>query len=275
VIVSEVMKRHVFCLLTDFGLADPYVCQMKARILSEIEDAFFLDISHQIDAHNLYQGGFFLASTWEYLPRDCIVLAVVDPGVGSERDILIILKDNKWLICPDNGVVSELLYRHPSREEIYRLRRGFFRGAVSSTFHGRDVFAPVAIELARGKGATEMGEPLSRAQISTLEMEEISLQGGRLSARIIHIDRFGNCVLNIPSCWWTSLRVRERIFLRGPVEIPLWIVMNYSSIPPGDAGILDGSQGYLELAMNQESFARRYNMSIGDRCILDLGIYAR
>jgi len=265
------MGRYVFCLLTDFGLKDPYVCQMKGRILSEVEDAIFLDISHEIQAHNIYQGGFFLASSWEYLPKGSVVVAVVDPGVGSGRKILILSKDNRWVVCPDNGLVSELLSRHPSQNAFFFAKEEVIAPKASSTFHGRDIFAPLAVRLVRGDAVDDFALSCREEDVKKLDLNEIKLEGEKLRSIVIHIDKFGNCVLNIPSCWWPSISLRRQIFLKDPLQLPLWVSKSYFAIPKGEAGIVEGSQGYLELSMNQRSFADFYGISIGDVCVLDLG----
>ncbi len=265
------MGGYVFCLLTDFGLRDPYVCQMKGRILSEIQDAIFLDISHEIQSHNIYQAGFFLASTWEYLPKGSIVIGVVDPGVGSNREILILSKDSRRVICPDNGLVTELLSRHPSNTLFFFARQEIMGQCISSTFHGRDIFAPLAVRLARGELLENLAVACTEEEIKTLALNEIELEREKLRSIVIHIDKFGNCVLNIPSCWWPSIALRRQIFLKEPLKLPLWVSKSYFAIPPEEAGIVEGSQGYLELAMNQKSFAHYYGISIGDVCVLDLG----
>ncbi len=265
------MAGCVFCLLTDFGLKDPYVCQVKGQILSEVREAIFLDISHEIEAHNIYQAGFFLASSWEYIPKESVVLAVVDPGVGSKRRILLLFKDSRWVVCPDNGLVSELLSRHPSRNLFFFVRECVIASSVSATFHGRDIFVPIALRLARGDRVEDFAVPCGEDQIKKLPLNDVRLKGGELRGLVIHIDRFGNCVLNIPSWWWPSISLRRRIFLKTPLRIPLQVSKSYFAIPPEEVGIVEGSQGYLELAMNQRSFADCYGISIGDICLLDLG----
>jgi hypothetical protein len=256
----------IIALLTDFGLQDPYVGQMKAAVLRELPECRILDLTHGVQPHNVLQAGFFLAASWRYLPRGTVCLAVVDPGVGSGRRILLLRKEEKYVLAPDNGLVSLLLEPDGPRE-IRDLAGEWLRGA-SATFHGRDVFVPAGLRLLQGEAPESLGQPLGEEDILRLPAAAPRWESGRLEACLLHIDRFGNCVLNLASSIWAALLGGSRITLLRPQHRPVHPVRAYADIPPGELGLLAGSQGYLELAVNQASCAEMLQAAIGQSCRL-------
>jgi len=259
-----------FFLLTDFGLSDPYVGQMKAAIRSRVPEAGFLDLSHGVRPHNIVQAAFFLASSWPYLPRGSTGLAVVDPGVGTSRSILLLRQDERSVLAPDNGLIGLLLDSRPGCR-VWRMHSLPPEQAVSSTFHGRDVFAPLACQLAQGEDPSLLGEPMDPAICWNTPGSRPHLEGNRVQAGVVHVDRFGNCVLNIPeSDWRDYFRGRRGVALLEPVSRSLAMVRSYSDIPADGVGLLPGSQGYLELAVDRASCAKRLGLRSGDRVVLRL-----
>jgi hypothetical protein len=259
----------VFGLLTDFGERDPYRGQLASVLLRRCPSCQILDLSHQVDPHNILQGAFFLRASWPFLPRGCIVLGVVDPGVGSSRDIVLFRSGREYVLAPDNGLL-ELMLRDVSPDGLWWLRTERYPEA-SYTFHGRDVFAPLAAELAEGRDPDRLGERLDGQDLLRLPFAEAGLEKGRIEARLLHVDRFGNCVLNIPeSAWGDRILEGERADLVEPAAISVAAVRAYSAIPVGSAGILPGSQGYLELALDRASCADHLGLKIGDRVVLRL-----
>ncbi len=257
----------IFGLLTDFGERDPYRGQLASVLLRRSPSCQILDLSHQIDPHNILQGAFFLRASWPWLPRGCIVLAVVDPGVGSSRDIVLFRSGEGCILAPDNGIL-ELMFRDVPPHGLWRVRTERPSGA-SFTFHGRDVFAPLAADLAEGSAPDSLGEKLSPDHVVRLPFAEASLEQGRIEARILHVDRFGNCVLNIPeSAWGATIREGEEAELVEPAALSVAAVRAYSAIPEGGVGVLPGSQGYLELAVDRASCAERLGLGTGDRVVL-------
>ncbi|MCF8086360.1 MAG: SAM-dependent chlorinase/fluorinase [Desulfohalobiaceae bacterium] len=259
----------IFGLLTDFGDRDPYRGQLASVLLRRNPSCQILDLSHQVDPHNIPQGAFFLRASWPWLPRGCIVLAVVDPGVGSSRDIVLLRSRREYVLAPDNGLL-DLLLRDVSPDGLWRLGTKRYSGA-SSTFHGRDVFAPLAADLAEGRDPDRLGERLAGQDLVRLPFGEAEVEGNRLEARVLHVDRFGNCVLNIPeSAWKNVFGGRDGADLLEPVSVFVTLVRAYNDIPPGSAGLLPGSQGYLELAVDRASCAERLGLESGDRVVLRL-----
>ncbi len=261
---------QLFALLTDFGLQDPYVGQMKSVILQGYGQCSFLDISHQVRAHNIRQGAFFLAATWPYLPERTICLAVVDPGVGTKRPILLMAKDSKYLLAPDNGL-SSLLCQLPGKMQFWHLSPGQFLENCSPTFHGRDIFAPMAVRLAQGNLFQSLTKAITSETIVQLPKSEPGLSNKRLEAVVIHIDRFGNCVLNIAIADWAKTMEQMSDFeCLYPRSGRVFVRSNYADIPASGLGIIPGSQGFYELAGNQDSCADRLGLEIGDACLFQL-----
>jgi S-adenosylmethionine hydrolase len=253
-----------FFLLTDFGLQDPYVGQLKAVLLSQFPQTGILDLSHGVRAHNICQAGFFLASSWPYLPKESIGLAVIDPGVGTERSILLFQQDGKSVLVPDNGLLDLLVHRQADGR-VWRMHSQAIKQRVSSTFHGRDIFAPLACQLAHGRDPSQLGAEVSLAECCSPVFFGPSLSDGRVKAVVVHVDHFGNCVVNLSSERWVkNLPADGPIHLEHPRQETIYPVSTYAQIQESGIGILAGSQGYLELACNQHSCARYLGLDIGD-----------
>ena len=265
------MPGPIFALLTDFGLQDPYVAQMKAVLLNGAPGCGFLDISHEVQPQGIHQAGFFLAATYLYLPRTTICLAVVDPGVGTRRRILCLEKQGRSVLAPDNGLLS-LLLQEPGENRIYDASPGLREEGHSKTFHGRDVFAPLGLRLA----AVEPGQRCPGPEVSPESLVRLPLAAGRgtgpeVRATVIHIDRFGNCVLDLGAgAWSPRLYPGKQLDLFAPQEDTIRVVETYARIPMGKTGLLQGSQGYFELACNQRSCAERLGLTIGDQVMFTI-----
>ncbi|MGM0424563.1 MAG: SAM hydrolase/SAM-dependent halogenase family protein [Thermodesulfobacteriota bacterium] len=260
----------VFALLTDFGLQDPYVGQMKAVLLSRAGECSILDISHSVRPQDVFQAGFFLASSWPYLPLGSICLAIVDPGVGTERRILILAKQDRVVLAPDNGLLTQVM--DLSGENHFFLPSDLPQAeGISPTFHGRDVFAPLAASLALDNSLAAPGEPLPASQVIRLPTAQPTRKGGQITAHVQHVDRFGNCILTLNLAnWSTRLLDLQGLYLLEPAQIQVLPVQNYSTLPRGRVGLLPGSQGFLELAVNQDSCARALGLSPGSEVVFQL-----
>ncbi len=188
------MKRSkVITLTTDFGQLDSYVGTMKGVILSIAPEAKLVDISHQVPPGDIDEAAFLLKGAVPYFPPGSVHLAVVDPGVGTSRRPIIVATKTQLLVGPDNGILSDFLHDacayHLNREE-------FFLDRTSNTFHGRDIFAPVAAHLCRGIRPEEIGDPVQDPV--RIERASPEIKKNRIIGKVIHIDRFGNLVTNIP-----------------------------------------------------------------------------
>src|SRR2546427_2025833 len=186
---------RVVTLLSDFGLGDGYVAQMKGTILDLCPNAVITDISHDVERHNIPMGSFLLETTVPYFPKGTIHVAVVDPGVGSARKAIVIECNAGLLIGPDNGLMARASEKL-GLKSIHEIReKEFQRTPVSSTFHGRDVFAYVAGLIASGRRAEEVGPRLSK--LEKLNLSPPVLSGKKLVCQVLHVDVFGNVITDV------------------------------------------------------------------------------
>jgi S-adenosyl-L-methionine hydrolase (adenosine-forming) len=241
-------------LLSDFGLRDGYVAQMKGTILSLCPDAIITDISHDVERHDIPMGSFILETTAPYFPKDTIHVAVVDPGVGSPRKGIVIECEKALFVGPDNGLMARASEKL-GLKSIYEIReKEFQRTPVSSTFHGRDVFAHTAGLIASGRRPREVGPKVSK--LEKLNLVTPNLSGKSLTCHVLHVDAFGNVITNVEE----EMVQRMHVKVGETVEIRSWTrklqaqyVRSYSEVDKGSVALLLGSQGFLELAVRERS----------------------
>jgi S-adenosylmethionine hydrolase len=244
----------VIVLLTDFGLQDPYVGQMKGALLRAAPQAAIVDLCHEVAPQDIAQAAFLLQASYRHFPDAGVFVAVVDPGVGSGRDILVARLGDRYFLAPDNGLLTFLL-----DEDAAWWRVGASFPDASRTFHGRDIFAPLAARLASGESPESFAAPLEAGETERLDSPWAVEKNGVLDCRVLHVDRFGNCLLNLREgrpmhpgrAWRTNdgLEIRE--------------VQTYSDLAPGSVGLIRGSQGVMELAVNGGSCASALKLSPG------------
>lgn len=241
----------VITLLTDFGLQDEYAGVMKGVILSVHPPAVIVDISHQIDPQDVMQAAHMLCSSWPYFPAGTVHVIVVDPGVGGKRGILAAQREGHLFLAPDNGILS-LLAEDGNFKSLIRVENSmYFRNTVSRTFHGRDIFAPVAAHLSMGVKPENLGRPVDLTQIKQMESEKPSVsEKGELIGKIVSTDRFGNLISNI------SEELLSRFGKHRRVEIHLasckieGLSESYDSAATGQPLAIIGSRGLLEISVN-------------------------
>jgi len=260
----------ILTLLTDFGTADYYVAAVKGTVLRLAPGTTVVDISHQVPPGDVESTAFLLAAAAPSFPDGSVHLAVVDPGVGSGRRILAARTTAALFLAPDNGLLGPVL---DAALEVRAVERSdLFLPAPGATFHGRDRFAPVAAWLLRGGALSELGPAVS---------DPVRLPGvspprrspGGIRGRVAHVDRYGNLVTDLPAAWLPSgfaaaLSTGKCHAQVGDLAVTR-LVTHYAEIPPGEAAILVGSLGTLELSMNGEDLARRWSVARGAR--VDLG----
>jgi S-adenosyl-L-methionine hydrolase (adenosine-forming) len=251
--------KPLITLLTDFGSQDYFVGAMKGIILSRSPNAQIVDITHEIPPQDIHAAAFALLVCYKDFPAGTIHVAVVDPGVGSDRRAILIECGEQRFVGPDNGVFSWICEREGSWRAIHLTNRKFFREPVSATFHGRDIFAPVAAALSNGVPAEELGKEGSN--IVRLESLAPKAVDARIEARVIHIDHFGNCVTNL-----TTEHLDEASFAAGAS-----LVLNNREITSfrrffaeaandrDELFCIFGSAGFLEIAARNSSAARILN----------------
>ena len=252
----------IITLLTDFGGSDYFVGAMKGVILSINPGATIVDITHGIPPQDIETAAFNLLSCYRDFPAGTIHVAVVDPGVGSARRAIIVECANQLFVGPDNGLFSWICEREADWKATQVTNQKFFRKPVSNTFHGRDIFAPVAAALSRGHSSQEFGLAVADiVQLPPLEAETID--ENTVEGRVIHIDRFGNCVTNIS---------RER--LESPSVAMSWrIILNEREIDSFHSFFADssfnevfaivGSAGFIEVCVRNGSAAKLLNVKRG------------
>jgi S-adenosylmethionine hydrolase len=247
-------------LTTDFGLKDPYAAEMKGVILTINPNAKIIDLTHGVDKFNIRMGAFILASAAPYFPRGTVHLAVVDPGVGTERRAIVVQTKNAFFVGPDNGVLM-LATQQQGIEHIYELSNPkFMLPHVSSTFHGRDIFAPAAAYLDSDTAPAEFGAEVT--QPVTPKFASVERKNDVLIGEVLHVDGFGNTITNIPGASVQANTVKVSLH---HVSLQLPLTKTYAQTKPKEAAALIGSHGFLELALNQGSFAEKFRVNSGDR----------
>lgn len=262
---AAVRRRPPIAILTDFGYRDHYVGAMKAVIATLAPDARVIDVTHGIPAQSVVAGALALRECWRYFPADTIFLCVVDPGVGTARLGLAIETDTgARFVAPDNGLVS-LAVEQAGLKRAVELRSVRYRlSKVSSTFHGRDIFAPAAAWLWRGKPLDAMGPRL--AEIRRLSLGEPLLRERKLVGAVVYVDGFGNLVTNIGRDALARLQAGfpgRRLSVRIGRGAPLTIVNAYGDAPQGAALATFGSFELLEIAVRDASAAERFGAAQG------------
>lgn len=237
----------VITLTSDFGLQDPFVGVMKGRIYSHFPTAKVVDLTHEIVAHWPAEAGFWLRRAFPYFPAGSVHVAVVDPGVGTARDIVLIESKQHWFLAPDNGLLAPIV-EHDSAARIWRVSNERLQALglprPSSTFHGRDIFAPVAAELAAGRWRAEtIAERIDSVIPAWVDEPEVGYSG--INGVVITIDHFGNLLTNIDSSLLERW-VEPRVYI-GQSILPLR--RTYGDVAPGQAVALINSFGVVEIAV--------------------------
>ena len=247
--------RPIVTLLSDFGLADSYVAAMKAVLIRECPDARLIDVTHQVPRHDVLCGSITLERAVDGFPTGTVHLAVVDPGVGGDRRLLIARINGQLVVCPDNGLITWAWRMHgggDAHELTWRPKR-----TPSHTFHGRDIFAPAAGRLAAGAPLEELGRPIADPVL--LDIAPANEPASR--GRVIHLDHFGNATTNIPvevlgPKPQATVHVNRRTI--GKLKKTYW------DVAPGKPLALIGSSGLLEIAVRDGSAKDDLKVRVGD-----------
>lgn len=263
----------VVTLLTDFGTADYFAGAMKGAVLCVNPRAQVIDITHDIPAHDIEAGAFTLLAAYESFPAGTVHVAVVDPGVGSERRALLVAAREHLFVGPDNGLLSYVCEREQGARAFHLNEARFFRRGVSATFHGRDVFAPVAGALAKGTRAEELGTVVTDyVRLAPLAPQRSAPD--ELSGRVIHIDRFGNLITNISRADVEEMWVGDEfaggacLALGGREVSAFRRTFADGAGTPGEVFAVWGSAGFLEVVAYCDSAARLLGARRGDQLML-------
>jgi hypothetical protein len=258
------MPRPI-ALLTDFGSADAYAGIMKGVILTRCPGATLFDLTHEIAPQDVFGGALALASAVRYCPTDTIFLAVVDPGVGSDRRAICLESGGRCFVGPDNGLLWPGAAALGAPEARVLDQPGYWLPDPGATFHGRDVFAPVAAALAHGAAPAQLGTAV--ADPVRLEVPRPERRSGGIHGEIIHIDRFGNAVTNIRPVdvgdgnQAFTIEVGGR-FITGPAKC-------YRTVCPGEPTIVLGSWGYFEVAIRDGAASLLLGLQRGCPVVVD------
>ncbi len=259
----------IITLTTDFGLVDSYVGAMKGVILGLAPDARIVDISHHVPPQNVQEAAYILQGAAPFFPRGTIHVVVVDPGVGSQRRPIAVQTSDAFFVGPDNGVFSFLLAPlagggretgdHAQTRAIHLDSPGYWLPFVSRTFHGRDIFAPVAAHLAAGVAFDALGTAIDDPVLLPFSQPR-RLADGSIRAHVAHIDHFGNLVSDLPAAWLTGRRWLFRVAgqqIDGSVH-------SYAAVDPKQLLALVGSDARLEIAIRDGNAAQRLDVGIGE-----------
>ena len=242
-------------LLTDFGHADHYVGVLHAVLEREAPGVVRLDLGHDLDAGDIWAASFQLRCAWPHLPGGCVVVAVIDPGVGTSRRGVALAVGDRFLVAPDNGLATAI---GPAAEVVTLDSHRMGLEEPSATFHGRDLFAPAAARLAAGADLLSLGEEYVADSLLSCPLPAPVRAGSRIEGTILHVDRFGNLVTNVRAEDHTD--VTTAAFVGRTARL----VRAYADAQPDEVVLLEGSAGYLELAINCGSAADATSLERGD-----------
>ena len=273
------MSRPIITLTTDFGMKDSYVGAMKGVILDIAPDATIVDVTHEVERHNIREAAYVLATASKFFPTHAIHVAVVDPGVGSARRPLALCTPRGTYISPDNGALSHVLngFGHVSHTteagaipayaktpegcHAYELDNpSFWLPQVTRTFHGRDIFAPSAAHLANGADVSEMGSVVE--SIACLPESALSYDNGTVTGAVVHSDIYGNLITNIPS---DALGNEPEIHV---LDYTISGLSDSYQESVGELMAIIGSQDTLEIAVGEGDARTFLNASVGDRVVV-------
>jgi S-adenosylmethionine hydrolase len=261
----------VIALFTDFGTRDAYVAQLKGAILSIHPTAQLVDLTHEVGAFDVRAAAYLLDASARYFPARTICVAVVDPGVGTaRRPVLLVTRAEKYYVGPDNGLFTRVIEREGFQAAYMLTQSAYFLPQVSATFHGRDLFGPVAAHLARGVKPAQFGPRL--AELMRLAYARPQRLGETVVGEVIHLDHYGNIATNIPSEMlthlvlgqWLTLSLAERTHVLPWVEA-------YEAAPQDQLVCLINSNDACEIALPHGNAAACLAVQVGDRVALKPG----
>lgn len=257
--MSQMSSGRLVTLLSDFGLQDVYVGVMKGTIAQINPTLTIIDLTHQIPPQDIAAGRFHLMNAFPYFPKETVHVAVVDPGVGSERRAIAIQLQNGFLVGPDNGLFSGILNQHWAIAAVELTNSNYWRTSeLSATFHGRDIFAPVGAHLASGVPLEELGIAIDLASLKQIPLADCTKTEGAIAGTIQHIDHFGNLITNIPGHAVVGKRWSVAI-----AEFTIPGKQTYADSPPGNLFALVGSHGWVEVAVSGGSAYAQLHSPVG------------
>ena len=258
----DLAPSHLITLMTDFGTSDHYVGVMKGVVLNINPQIQIVDITHAIPPQDVHGAAFLIDSAYSYFPTGTIHVVVVDPGVGSSRRVIVCQTPTAYFVCPDNGLLTHILRNEEPICTVAVENSTYFLPQVSNTFHGRDIFAPVAAHLSRGIPIGKLGSRVE--QPVQLPVPKPQVTEKAVIGHVIWIDSFGNLVTNISRDILESLEQRDDVVIRaGSAQIG-HLNHSYAESPAGEALAIVGSFNRLEISINQGNAAQILGLKRGD-----------
>ena len=256
----------IITLTTDFGTGSPYVAAMKGVILSINPAVTLVDLSHNIRPQDVRHGAVVLDDVSDRFPADTIHVAVVDPGVGTERAIVFARIGRQSYVAPDNGLLDRVAKRTPPTQIIHLTEDEYWLKPVSATFHGRDIMAPVAARLSLGLDPNLLGRPAET--IAQLEWPEATVSAGKIEGAVLEIDSFGNLITNVTADMLIGRPTDNRVCIICSIYETWGIFRAYAEQPSGTLVATIGSTGRLELAVGGDNAAARLDIQVGTPVIV-------
>ena len=260
---------RIITLTTDFGISDAYVGVMKGVILGVNPNVQVVDITHTVPPQDIYEAAFLIHTAYRYFPKGTIHIIVVDPGVGSSRRAIVCQTDRASFVCPDNGILTYLLQETKNEVEqsgnvVAIENRDYFLPEVSNTFHGRDIFAPVAAHLSLGVRLVDIGRPVRN--LVRLPIPRLEASDDKLTGKIVKIDNFGNAITNISKRALAGDAAAYEIMVEGTRLTR--INQAYAESEIGTPLAIIGSSGMLEIAVNGGSAERILGLKRGKTVVI-------
>jgi S-adenosyl-L-methionine hydrolase (adenosine-forming) len=255
------LSMGIITLTTDFGTGSPYVAAMKGVILAISPNVTIVDITHEIPAQDVRQAALVLEDTAEYFPPETIHVAVVDPGVGTQRAIIYARIGSQQYLAPDNGLLSRLVERTPPAKIFCITESQYWLETVSTTFHGRDILAPVAARLSLGLAPEQLGPSLEK--IIVLDWPRVRISPSRIDGAVLEIDSFGNIITNITAEMLAGRPTDKRACIACNIYETWGIYHTYAEQPQGTLCAVIGSNGRLELAIVGDNASTRLGLKAG------------
>jgi hypothetical protein len=267
----------VVALLTDFGQSDGYVGVMKGVILRIAPHMQIVDITHDIAPQDVASGAWILATCYRYFPRNTIFTCVVDPGVGSSRHPIALHAGEWYFVGPDNGLFHYVISEQPVHTAVILDQSDYHLSEVSSTFHGRDIFSPVAAHIASGATLSQVGSLIAPTELQRLGITPLQHEGNQIAAHIAHIDHFGNIITDIPLSLVPDLLERSGIQLILPAQHATvaarrsTFASQYDPAIDKQPFIYGDSSGHVAIAIRNDNAARTLRVKRGDPVTLISG----
>ncbi len=265
------MENPIVALLSDFGTKDSYAGVIKGVLLSICPKLRIIDITHEVAPQNVRQAAFILANSYKFFPKGTIFIAVVDPGVGSNRKAIVANINDYFFVVPDNGLLTFVAENESDFVAHEISNSNFMLKDVSNTFHGRDIFAPVAANIANSISLDKFGEPFLKEELTLCEKLLCDYQNNEISAEIIGLDRFGNLTTTLSRKFVAENNIKlEHPTIYIADKIIYGIKRMFSEADEGEALAYFGSDDYLEIAIRNGNAAKKYGISLNSKTRLSI-----